>query len=145
VLSASEPLVVVLADSVVTAHAALPDGYHAATEQPLTKVPKLRALSARHARRVALYEEALAALRHATPTQVVDTFDRIHVALEADFPEDWLLRWNLLESLAKLGRGQGLATQLRGELEALELRYANREPIATGLRYLRTLYGGGAP
>jgi hypothetical protein len=48
------------------------------------------------------------------------------------------LRWNLLEDLYKVGSGSlPLADSLRTQLERLELRFQEREPIATGLRYLR--------
>jgi HAMP domain-containing protein len=47
------------------------------------------------------------------------------------------------ESLVKLGEGDdALAGKLEAELERLEIRYAHRQPIATGLRYVRAIGGG---
>jgi hypothetical protein len=134
-----------LAERVFTAHAALPEGYYPPTVQPATKVPKPRVFTEHHARLLSLYEEALGALRRPEPPQIVRTFARIHQTLQTDFPDDWLLRWNLLESLAKLGTGAELTATLTQELEALELRYSHREPIATGLGYVRTLYKRDPP
>ncbi len=55
--------------------------------------------------------------------------------LDEGFPEDWLLRWNLLESLLKLGDSEH-AEGLKRDLEQLEERHAHLQPIATGLRSL---------
>jgi hypothetical protein len=136
------PYPLLLAERVVTAHAALPVGYHPATDPPETKVPKPRLFAPEHARLIQLYDEALSALREGFGANVVSTFERIHAALQANYPDDWLLRWNLLESLAKLGKGAatGLTSDLTRELQQLELRYAHREPIATGLAYVRSLH-----
>jgi len=62
----------------------------------------------------------------------------VHDELQRYYSDEWLLRWNLLESLYKLGQRIPLATTLKGELEELELKFANRQPIASGLRYLAT-------
>ena len=137
------PYPLLLAERVVTAHAAPPVGYHPATELPQTKVPKPRLFAPEHARLIQLYDEALAVLREGFGANVVSVFERVHTQLQANYPEDWLLRWNLLESLAKLGKSAatlGITADLTRELEQLELRYANREPIATGLAYVRSLY-----
>jgi hypothetical protein len=39
------------------------------------------------------------------------------------FPDEWLLRWNLLESLFKVKDTGALATMLRAELERLEVAF----------------------
>jgi hypothetical protein len=46
------------------------------------------------------------------------------------------LRWNLLESLQKLGIEGRVTAELRRELEQLEVHYQYRQPIASGLSYL---------
>ena len=60
--------------------------------------------------------------------------------LRAHYPGDWLLRWNLLESLRKLDAGVVLATMLRDDLLDVEVGTpgdaATKAPIARGLRYL---------
>jgi hypothetical protein len=144
-LRSSAPYPLVLSERVITAHAAQPRGYFAATELPETKVPKHRVFPLAQAQLIQLYDEALTALRQGFGGDVVHTFERIHVALESRYPDDWLLRWNLLESLAKLGKGASLGADLTRELERLELRYAHREPIATGLAYVRSLYRTEGP
>jgi phenylalanine-4-hydroxylase len=126
-------------DRVTTAHAAPPDGYYRATEYPDTQVPRPRTLSHEQRALIGLYEQALEALRSSFGAQVVPRFEAIHRSLCEHYPDEWLLRWNLLESLVKLAQSAALQLQLTAELEALELRYAHREPIATGLSYLRAL------
>lgn len=144
-LRSSAPYPLILAERVITAHAALPLGYFPATPLAETKVPKPRVFPEAHAQLIQLYDEALAALREGFGSDVLHTFERVHDALEARYPDDWLLRWNLLESLAKLGKGAALGADLTRELERLELRYAHREPIATGLAYVRSLYRPEGP
>jgi phenylalanine-4-hydroxylase len=144
-LRSSAPYPLLLAERVITAHAAQPLGYFPATALPETKVPKSRIFPPAHARLIQLYDDALSALRQGFGGDVVRTFEGVHAALESSYPEDWLLRWNLLESLAKLGKGATLGADLTRELERLELRYAHREPIATGLAYVRSLYRTEGP
>jgi hypothetical protein len=74
-------------------------------------------------------------------------FPRVHATLTREFPNEWLLRWNLLESLLRSAAtsGQagpitrGLADELRAELERLEVALDRRQPIASGLRSLAAL------
>lgn len=138
-LHTREPYPLALAARVITAHAAPPQGYYTATEFPQTRVPKPRVLSPEQRALLDIYEEALAALRESFGSAVVARFEAIHRTLTERYPDEWLLRWNLLESLLKLSAGAGLCAQLADELEQLEIRYAHREPIATGLAYLRGL------
>ena len=88
-----------------------------------------------------MYEQALAALRSSLGPDVVPVFERLHRELAAHFEHDWLLRWNLLESLQKLGQRGALADRLRSELEQLELYFERRQPIASGLAYLSRARG----
>jgi phenylalanine-4-hydroxylase len=137
-LRAAEPYAWLLAGSVRAAHAELPGGYYQATEFPSTQVPAPRAFSTDERRLIGLYEQALSALRASFGAEVVPHFEAICGVL-AQYPEEWLLRWNLLESLIKLGHTGRLARALEVELEQLEIRFAGREPIATGLAYLHGL------
>jgi hypothetical protein len=63
-------------------------------------------------------------------------FPGVLAALDREFPREWLLRWNLLESLLKAGDVGPVSQSLRVELERLEVELEHREPIASGLRYL---------
>ena len=67
---------------------------------------------------------------------LVPGFEEIAERLRADFPDEWLLRWNLLESLRKLDRGSALAEQLKSELLSIERRAPEDAPVSTGLRFL---------
>jgi phenylalanine-4-hydroxylase len=138
-LRAASPYPLLLAERVSTAQAELPVGFYAATAFADVQVPKPRSFATQQREIIALYEQALAALRVSFGSQVVPHFEAIHRSLGERFPEEWLLRWNLLESLIKLGERGALASTLEAELEQLELRFAHREPIATGLAYLREL------
>ena len=128
--------VVALADSALGAHAGAPSDFFPETELPQALVPKAHTVPPRERELLALYEIALSALRSAQGSEVVPVFERVHGELCRDFERDWLLRWNLLESLQKLGLEGRVAADLRRELEQLEVYYQYRQPIASGLSYL---------
>ncbi|MDF3068070.1 MAG: aromatic amino acid hydroxylase [Polyangiaceae bacterium] len=129
--------IVVLSDGALGAHAGAPSDFFPETELPRTQVPKAHTVPPREQGLLALYERALTALRSALGSEVVPVFERVHRELGQSYPHDWLLRWNLLESLQKLGAGSSLDEELRRELEELEVHYDYRQPIASGLAYLR--------
>lgn len=128
-----------LAERVATVHARPPQGFFPATEFATTRVPKPRHFNDDQRGLIALYEQSISTLRECFGADVVPRFEQIQRALDEHYPDEWLLRWNLLESLVKLGQSTGLGGQLVQQLEQLELRYQHREPIATGLSYLRSL------
>jgi phenylalanine-4-hydroxylase len=128
--------IVVLADAALGAHAGAPSDFFPETELPQTAVPKAHSVRPRERALVELYETAQSALRSSVAGEVVPVFERVHGELERHFACDWLLRWNLLESLQKLNLDVPLMGQLRDELERLELLHERRQPIATGLGYL---------
>lgn len=132
--------VIVLADSALGAHAGAPSEFFPRTELPRMLVPKAVSIPPHQASLLALYQAALAALR-SSGDDVAPVFERVHRELTRNFPHDWLLRWNLLESLQKLGRGGALASELRRELTWLEVHFHYREPIASGLSYLAREHG----
>jgi phenylalanine-4-hydroxylase len=126
----------VLAPAALGAHAGAPSDFFPETEPPKTQVPKAHSVPPREQSLLGLYELALSALRSALGADIVPVFERVHRELGQSFPHDWLLRWNLLESLQKLGSGPALASELRRELSDLEEHYHYRQPIASGLSYL---------
>ena len=63
-------------------------------------------------------------------------FPQLSAELDSDYPDEWLLRWNMLESLMKVGDEEELSRRLRARLEHLEEAFDHRQPIASGLRYL---------
>jgi phenylalanine-4-hydroxylase len=131
--------IVVLADAALGAHAGAPSDFFPETQLPQTAVPKAHSVRPRESALVELYETALGALRSPVGREVVPVFERVHRELDRHFARDWLLRWNLLESLQKLSLDVPLMGQLRDELERLELLHERRQPIATGLAYLATV------
>ncbi|HWZ92294.1 MAG TPA: aromatic amino acid hydroxylase [Polyangiaceae bacterium] len=127
-------------NEVITAQAgAIDPAFFPESEQSSVRVPKPRTLAERERALLALYERAVAACCERLGSSVETAFSAIHGELNAHFGDEWLLRWNLLESLCKLGERGPLARTLEAELAALEIRFSHREPIATGLRYLSAL------
>jgi phenylalanine-4-hydroxylase len=98
--------------------------------------PATRQLSANERRLRELYEQAEGAWRQRFGASFVRTYERVQQELDRHFPDEWLLRWNLLENLLELGETDR-TERLAGQLERLEERFAGKEPIATGLRSLR--------
>jgi phenylalanine-4-hydroxylase len=114
---------------------AVDPAYHPDTAFSATHVPAAGRLDADGTRLLALYERAAGAHRAGTGA-IVSVFPAVRAALDLDYPSEWLLRWNLLESLLKTGADGDLARALRADLERLEVAHDHRQPIASGLRYL---------
>jgi hypothetical protein len=129
-----------LAPELLTAHAGasqpeyFPESVASQLRVPRPHIPQLREQAL-----LSLYERALAAFRMRLGGNALHAFSIIHAELSGTFADEWLLRWNLLECLCKLGEGEALRRTLEEELRALELKFCHREPIASGLRYLATL------
>ncbi|HEY0463328.1 MAG TPA: hypothetical protein VGC79_03925 [Polyangiaceae bacterium] len=129
-----------VAPELLTAHAGAVDpAFHAATEPAGVSVPKPRQLSVPERALLSLYERAIEAFRNQAGSSALPVFHAIHDQLSVAFPDEWLLRWNLLECLCKWGETGSFGSELERELLALELKFAHREPIASGLRYLASL------
>jgi hypothetical protein len=138
-----------VAPEFITAHAGAVDpAFHPAIEPSGSSVPKPRTLAERERALLSLYERAIEAFRSQAGSGALAVFRAVHADLAAHFPDDWLLRWNLLECLCKCGQNaenSGFGRELERELAALELKFAQREPIATGLRYLASLAASATP
>lgn len=137
----AESYLLLFVRQVETASPRLPEGYHEATVASPTSVPRPRELTDREHTLEQLHELALAvlhgALGGATPA-LLASLQSIHEQLARAFPDEWLLRFNVLEALLRLGEGASpLAREIERELDQLELRFLHREPIDTGLRSLR--------
>lgn len=116
-----------------------------------TRVPRPRTRGAAERAMVQMFEEAHALFHARAGTRAADAVERMVRTLDAHYEDEWLIRYELLAGLVRAGEpgeaGQGpqdtaalahkLAHKLARDLERLELRYARREPIATGLAYLR--------
>ena len=133
--------VIPLAGEITSAYAgAASHAYWPATEFPRALAPPRRARPAGDQRLVLLYRDALRLWENPDSAELVPGFTRIAGELRAHYPGDWLLRWNLLESLRKLDAGVVLATMLRDDLLEVEANTpgdaATKAPIERGLRYL---------
>jgi phenylalanine-4-hydroxylase len=128
--------VLLSAGDVVAAHAGSVDSrYYPDTPFSSARVPKPRVLPAAERALLKLYERAERAHREGAPSMHL-VFPRILAALDSAYSDEWLLRWNLLESLLKQNATGPLSRTLNDQLERLEDRFEHREPIASGLRYL---------
>ncbi len=132
-------LVLIPAGDFVSAQAGAVDpSFFPDTDFPHTRVPKPRELPERELELLELYQAARAA--HDEGREAMSAaFPLIHAKLGRDFPREWLLRWNLLESLEKCDLDPPRAASLKAELESLEIALNYEQPIATGLRYLSSL------
>jgi hypothetical protein len=109
--------------------------YWPAAEYSRHSTPPREPESPEHARLRALYELAAQADKHeASPSQ--HSVAAVHAALQREHPDEWLLRWNLLESLRRLDLDPARQASLVRELWRLEDALHGRYPIAMGLRYL---------
>jgi phenylalanine-4-hydroxylase len=146
---ASGPYPLALGQRVRTVAAGAPPEFYVVTPFSRSMVPKARLFDATQRERIELHERALEAWRSLLGSEVASEFEKIAQRLDAAYPNEWLLRWNLLESLVKLGhdaREPGtLAHRLQTDLGRLEVRFQHLEPIATGLRYVRSLSGASSP
>jgi phenylalanine-4-hydroxylase len=101
----------------------------------LAVVPKARLTSPAQARLEQLYARARASRERGAAGRA--TLESLHGDLQAGYPHEWLLAWNLLESSLDLGLSQDpLARALERRLRMLEDHYGGRHPIALGLEYL---------
>ncbi|NRA36333.1 MAG: aromatic amino acid hydroxylase [Polyangiaceae bacterium] len=129
-----------LARCIVTASPGWPKNMNRRpTAYPERVVPKLRVVGPSNLRLNTLFREAHLAWEARRSEDCRVTFERIHRELRRDFPDEWLLRMNLLECWAKLGRHEH-AAPLAYELKQLEVRHEFQQPIYTGLRYLARRY-----
>src|SRR6185295_11931996 len=122
-----------------TASAGAPNGYYPPTEPSSVTVPKPREFSASDRELISLFEQAIRVRREPNAPQAIEELAKIAGILDDRHPDAWLLRWNVLEILTMLGEHGDLTARLHAELEALERKFDEREPIATGLRHIRTL------
>ncbi len=139
------PYPLALGAHVITARARVPEGYYPSTGISSVAVPRPRPLNAQAGELAELYDRALETFREADGSRMAVRIERMVDRLDAAFPDDWLLRWNLLESLVKLGAGAHVTGRLAAALEQLEIRFDHLEPIATGLSYIRSLMTDAKP
>jgi phenylalanine-4-hydroxylase len=118
----------------VRAGAADPGFWPAAT-YPETKTPARGPEDARQRARRILYERAAQASER-EGRAVQRSLGAVHAVLRREHPQEWLLRWNLLEGLRALDVDPARRLALVSELWQLEHELDGKYPIAMGLRYL---------
>ena len=128
--------VLLAAGDPLTAHAGSVDpAYYPETAFSSVRIPRARTFGRRERRLQSLYAEAEHAHRGGAE-RVRAAFPRIFDTLVRRYPREWLLRWNLLESLLKAQEEGPIVGAVQAELESLEVRYDHQQPIASGLEYL---------
>ncbi|MGH7438346.1 MAG: aromatic amino acid hydroxylase [Polyangiaceae bacterium] len=121
---------------VVTAHAGAVDArYYGDTPFSPVRIPRPRDYPPEELAMLDLYARAEDA-HGKGPEAMADVFPAVHATLTRDFPREWLLRWNLLESLLRAAPRNALVQTLWAELDRLEVVLDRKQPIASGLRYL---------
>ena len=124
-------------ESVASAFAGSADpAYWSPAEFSQTRQPRRVPRQREEAALLDLYREALELWERPDALELVERFESLADTLRSTFPKRWLLRWNLLECLAKTSRGAALAGSLRSELLAIERERPDDLPISMGLRYL---------
>jgi hypothetical protein len=112
---------------------------------PSMRVPKPRTRDAAELEMLHMFERSREAFGSLAGSRALAAVEQISARLDADYPDEWLLRYELLAGLARVSEREPrrikLARKLIADLEQLEILYAHREPIATGLSYLRGLLG----
>jgi phenylalanine-4-hydroxylase len=102
--------------------------YWPEADYPTIRAPSRRAHALPQRGLESLYERA----EQRAPEDVAE----LHDALQRAHPDEWLLRWNLLELLTDRGLDAPRRGQLIAELWRLEERFERKNPIAMGLQYL---------
>lgn len=139
----------IIAQRVTSVHAGGSERASTSVRPPSMRVPKPRTRDAAGLELLSMFERAREAFRTLGGGQAVVAADAIAKRLDEAYPDEWLLRYELLAGLVQASGASGshsakLEAKLTRDLEGLEIRYAHREPIATGLAYLRALMGGSA-
>jgi phenylalanine-4-hydroxylase len=129
-----KPCVLVAARSVVSVSAGVADpSYWPAQTYPKLTVPRPEQETAAQRGLRTLYEREASTRESACASAALAD---IHDVLVRDHPHEWLLRWNLLDRLSRLGVDAARCKALAAELGRLETHFERKHPIATGLRYL---------
>jgi phenylalanine-4-hydroxylase len=81
-------------------------------------------------------QRALRSLYERAAQRAPQQIEALHQTLQREHPDEWLLRWNLLETLTQQGLDPERRAQLVAELWRLEERFEGKNPIAMGLQYL---------
>jgi phenylalanine-4-hydroxylase len=110
-------------------------GFWPAAAYPDKKTPARQPEDAQRRTLRVLYERAAQASER-EGRAVQRSLGAVHAALRRDHPKEWLLRWNLLESLHALDVDPVRRLALVSELWQLEHWLEGKYPIAMGLRYL---------
>ena len=136
-IAKSPTLTLAVGESVVSCYAGPADpSYWPKSDFANVKVPRPKEHPGMQGGLLTLYERALAAWNSSDKTDLVRIFHPLVDTLESKYPNDWLLRWNLLECLCKRGVDDPLVDRLRNSLLAIEERFPNTAPVSLGLRYL---------
>lgn len=110
--------------------------YYTGSLFPDRLVPEPRRFAPAERTLLGMYERAIELTRDGWDARTAQVLTQIHARLQQDFPDEWLLRWNLLEALTRFAPHHEAREDLARELTRLERRFAGAEPIALGLRHL---------
>lgn len=114
--------------------------YWPATEFSGRVVPAPRARTGAVAELLELYHRSLEIWKNPQDPTLEARFAEITDVLDRAFPNEWMLRFNLLECLRKVGACGPLAGRLREKLLEIESRAYDTVPATTALAYLDRTY-----
>jgi len=135
-LVASQAYHLAVGESVPSAHACPIDHeFWPATQFGTEFFPKKKAYDAASKKLLGLYQDTIAAWEKGIE-EALPVFERTADVLEEEYPEHWLLHWNMLEKLTEVDRGIRLASRLKATMLEIEARDYNNVPVSIGLKYL---------
>jgi len=110
--------------------------YWPASDFPAKRVPKPKNYGPADQKLLRLFQEVGAARGSDDVDAALSVYERASDTLTREFPNHWLLPWNILENLTELDRGVRIAAKLKAFMKAIEDERPREVPITVGLRYL---------
>lgn len=109
------------------------DAYWPKNEFSHNKVPKTKNYSEKDLALLELYRTVERAVDQDDPRMI---FGEVLVKLQAHHPDHWLLAWRMMEILKEKQRLEGVASEIRSFMKAVESRNFHEVPVTVGLKYL---------
>ena len=114
---------------------AVDESYWPRTEFSQARCPKEKQYGARGQQLLRFYQQAIEAWK-TEGAGALPVFERITATLVKEYPDHWLLAWNLLECLVSADRGVQLASKLKAHMLAIEEKDFSHIPVTLGLKNL---------
>jgi len=124
-------------ESVLTARAGSVDqAFWPSTRFSEKRVPTAKQYGIGDRELVALFHRCRVVATEGTSADVEKVFREALGQMKRHYPDQWLLSWNLLESLKKLGHTGNLVKEIKNFMLEIENRKPKDVPVTMGLKYL---------